>query len=179
MAGTRLAHHTGGGILDRHGRLRSLAGVLEGISRSRGWDRRMAPYRVFELWDSVCGRELRDVAAPLEIRGHTLVVAVRDQVWVNQLSFLAEDLRGRINVLVGGDFFSRIRFVVDAEKVGNRQAETAGEAAPAAGIPRPGGEELRKLDKLLASVDDEEVRDILRKVWFRIKHDDSGETGDG
>ena len=100
----------------RHGKTRPLAGALGELLRSRGWDRRLAPYQALEHWDDVFP-DLQGVASPLEVRGRTLVVAVCDQVWVNQLAFMAEELRRRMNTVVGEDFFTGIRFLAAPEKV--------------------------------------------------------------
>ncbi len=146
--------------------MRSLADVLGEVSASRGWERRFAPYRVFAIWDGVVGKEFAEVARPIEIHGRDLMVGVIDQVWLNQLSFMKEDLLRRINRVMGDDGFSGLRFVVNADF----------SVAPDPGLPRPekvrpsqpDKKSLQRLDNLIISIDDDRVREVMRKVWLRI-----------
>jgi len=149
----------------RNGKLRTLSAVLGEVSKAKGWERRFSPYRIFAAWAEVVGREQAEVTRPFEIRGATLVVAVPDNVWLNQLSFMRQELLSKVNAAVDGEGFADIRLVVNPEPF-----------APQPLVPEPVDESpgqpdkknLQRLEDLLSSIEDVKVREVVRKVWLKI-----------
>ena len=73
-------------VSDLVGKLRLPAAVKEHLRSHLIWSK----------WDEIVGPELFRVTAPLEIRGHTLLVQVAHQAWAQQLHFLRPSILGKI-----------------------------------------------------------------------------------
>jgi predicted nucleic acid-binding Zn ribbon protein len=58
-------------------------------------------HRIFEVWDSVVGRDVALNARPSRIRNGRLRVRVSGPIWLQELEFSAETIRNRINKALG------------------------------------------------------------------------------
>ena len=61
----------------------------------------LADYAIWSHWERVVGPLLARHARPRRMRRGVLVVAVDDSVWMHELQFMKEELRGRLNARLG------------------------------------------------------------------------------
>lgn len=80
--------------------------------------RRLAPddtlraCRVWDFWDEVVGETLASRAQPDSFRNGTLVVRVSSHAWLQELQFLKEDLRHRLEDRLGEPTIRNLTFMV-------------------------------------------------------------------
>jgi hypothetical protein len=63
-------------------------------------------------WTEVVGERLAAVSRPSRLERGTLVVATDTGPWGAQVGFLAEEIRGRANELLGGDVVKKVQVTV-------------------------------------------------------------------
>ncbi len=89
-----------------------LGSVLENVVARLGLDRNLDDYRLWQAWDEVVGPAVARNAQPVRIDSRRLVVAVRNNVWMQELSLLRDHLCERLNEWMGRDIVGEIFLVV-------------------------------------------------------------------
>ncbi len=84
----------------------SLAGTLKAL----GLTKRLREYEVLERWPSIVGEKIAAVTEPSRIEDGTLTVHVKRAAWRNELTFLKQDLRKKINEVMGEEIVTEIIF---------------------------------------------------------------------
>lgn len=73
----------------------SLARLLQSI------DLRLEAYQVWSFWDEVVGESIARRAQPQRLRDGVLFVAVSSSTWMQELQFMKEEIRERLNQRLG------------------------------------------------------------------------------
>ena len=74
-------------------------------------ERRLAVYRVWVFWDDVVGAAVAARAQPASFRDGVLSVRVGGAAWMQELQFMKEDVRERLNERLGAELIRDIYFV--------------------------------------------------------------------
>ena len=74
--------------------------------------------RIWKLWDSVVGKKIARHARPSSIKKGVLLIKVTDSVWLQELEFMAETIKERLNSKLQREAIKKVRF-----KVGTPQIE--------------------------------------------------------
>ncbi|MBN1825091.1 MAG: DUF721 domain-containing protein [Candidatus Eisenbacteria bacterium] len=98
--------------------------VLKTLLRSRGLEEGVRRHSALLGWEEVVGRRIAGRARPLEMRGKTLFVEVDGSAWIQELSFLREEILVKLNRRAGGDGDALDRIVFLAMGEGERGGET-------------------------------------------------------
>ena len=67
--------------------------------------------RVQGAWADVAGTAIGDEAEPVSERAGTVTFECRSAVWAQELDLMSEDLRERLNEVLGGPSVKALRFV--------------------------------------------------------------------
>ncbi|RMF25451.1 MAG: DUF721 domain-containing protein [Deltaproteobacteria bacterium] len=132
-----------------------LGRVLESVVARLGLDRDLDDYRLWQAWDEVVGPAVARNAQPVRLDARRLVVAVRNNVWMQELSLLREQLCARLNEWMGRDVVGEIFLVVGKieppaqKRPAPRPAQprTTPAAEPDTGVPEDGS---RRLEEAIA-----------------------------
>lgn len=134
------------------------------LFKKRQWDKRLALHAVFRNWPQVVGQEIAERTEPQVIRGTVLWIAVSDSVWMQQLHLQKQALLERVNANVrGSEKISDIRFQIDADLGEEKMV-----VVPPKDIVSPQSidpEELKGFERLIAAIDDAELRTRLLSLW--------------
>ena len=111
----------------------------------------MNVYRVWDFWDDVVGAAIAERAQPQRVQEGVLVVQVTNHAWMQELQFLKDDIRSRLNQRIGTPLLSDLRFVL-----GRAQKKRVVEppAPPPAPVAVPD----------LPSTGSSELDDVLRRI---------------
>jgi len=90
-------------------------------------DEHLRVYRVWSFWAEEVGELIARRARPTHVRNGVLVVTVATHAWMQELRFLKESLRQRINARLGAELIRDMDFV--AGPIDTEPAEPP-EAAP-------------------------------------------------
>jgi predicted nucleic acid-binding Zn ribbon protein len=143
-------------------RLQSIGEILLSVLKRRGLAAKIEENSFFKLWPQAVGPQIAQQTQPDSLRTGTLFVKTTSSIWVQQLHFMKEDIRGKLNNLAGKETVKEIRFSIGLE-ISKAKAATA---AP--------GPTVRKLllmerDKKMiaestAKLADRELAAILKRV---------------
>ena len=98
-------------------------------------ERRLAAYRVWTFWAEEVGPAVAARAEPAAFRDGVLSVRVAGAAWMQELQFMKDDLRQRLNGRLGTDLIRDIYCVSGAVRRSERAATPA--ARPAAPVEAP------------------------------------------
>ena len=113
---------------------------------------------VFAAWRKAAGAGLREQAVPFRLFGKTLIVAVPDERWQQQLQEISTSYLFRVNAIVGQPAVTYIEFRVDAPTV---EAERQRYSFPRRAPRDQQAHALAKaasLEKAAAAIKDENLR---------------------
>ncbi len=109
-----------------------IAEILGSVVARLGVERNLDDYRVWQAWDEVVGPAIARNAQPLRLDAKRLVVAVRNNVWMQELSLLREELRERINRWMKREVVGEIFLVVGKIEAGSSPSRAPAETRAAA-----------------------------------------------
>lgn len=154
----------------REGDLRGFADKYLGRIDPEG--RRFAG-RAADVWKRVVGEEIVKHTTGSALRDGELLVYVDSPAWANELSVMAEHLRGRLNEELGEGLVSSLRFTVSRkvqEERGREAAEEEHERFYAEDdverIPLSDVERMQ-IEHMAAAIADEGLRDAAVKAMTR------------
>jgi hypothetical protein len=93
-------------------------------------DRRLAAYRVWTFWTDEVGPAVAARAEPAAFRDGILSVRVAGAAWMQELQFMKEELRERLNRRLGATVIRDIYFVSGAAPRAARPAPPVNDPAP-------------------------------------------------
>lgn len=74
-------------------------------------DRRLPAYRVWTFWEEEVGATMAAHAQPAAFRDGVLSVRVDGAAWMQELQFMKEDVRQRLNARLGAELIRDVYFV--------------------------------------------------------------------
>jgi predicted nucleic acid-binding Zn ribbon protein len=86
--------------------------------------------RVWELWGGLVGRDVAAHAEPTSLKHGILRVRADSPAWATELSYLADDLRRRINQGVGNDVVGEVRVWSGPGPISSRPTPVGGGRPP-------------------------------------------------
>ncbi|HBA27291.1 MAG TPA: hypothetical protein DCY98_07870 [Nitrospinae bacterium] len=90
--------------------MRSTGEILNDTIRKLGLDSKIKSHQIWYIWDKVVGHHIANVAQPEDIKGKTLFVNVRDNIWLRQLKFLESMMVNKLNTTIGETVINKIYF---------------------------------------------------------------------
>ena len=109
---------------------RRLGDLLSGVMARLGIERDIDDYRLWEAWDEVVGATVARNAQPIRLDARRLVVAVKSNAWMQELTLLRKDVCQRLNEWMGREVVSDIFLVVGRVEAGpTRERQPAPTAA--------------------------------------------------
>ncbi|MEF3167766.1 MAG: DUF721 domain-containing protein [Deltaproteobacteria bacterium] len=147
--------------------------VFGRLLSDRGWEERFRQGRIWEVWEEAVGERIACHAWPERVQGRdTLVVAVSDSIWMQELSFLKAEILARLNACGGQTpMVSNLRFVlgdVDALRAGWKRKGTGKEGLPDV-CPSARRRIEAEAEAQTADIRDPEIREAFRR--FYVMHE--------
>jgi len=144
----------------RQAQLQSIGEVLFSILKKRGMTSKLEENALVKLWPKAVGPQIASKTQPDCFRNGTLFVKTISSVWVQQLHFIKEEIRGKLNELAGKSAIKEIRFLVGHTQVQEKAKENASLTKKTI---------LKKRDKEMiaectAALADRELAAILKRV---------------
>lgn len=108
--------------------------VLQAVLQRLDPEQELRAYRVWDVWAQVVGPTVARRAQPSRVRNGVLVVTVATHAWMQELQFMKETLRERLNARLGVPAIRDIFFVAGHVDV---PAEAEPPPTPPPGAPAP------------------------------------------
>ena len=84
--------------------------MLRGSHQNNLFQPKIKSHQIWYIWDKVVGHHIANVAQPEDIKGKTLFVNVRDNIWLRQLKFLESMITDKLNNTIGETVINKIYF---------------------------------------------------------------------
>jgi len=85
--------------------------VLSRVLQRVDPDQQLRAYRIWTFWNDEVGELIARRAQPARFRGGVLFVTVATHSWMQELRFMKDDLRDRLNARLGADLVHDIFFI--------------------------------------------------------------------
>ena len=140
--------------------MQSIGDVLFSILKKRGMTSKIEENALRKLWPKAVGTQIASQTQPDSLRNGTLFVKTVSSVWVQQLHFMKEEIREKLNELSGKAAIKEIRFLIGHTLVPEKEQEHVSSAKKSL---------LKKRDKEMIaectdSLADRELADVLKRV---------------
>jgi len=89
--------------------LTPLKDIIASLLSGRGLPFSMEDGRIWTIWPKAV-KGLSQCASPVSFKKGTLFVEVSEPIWMQELSFLENDIKARLNHCLDGDVVKRIEF---------------------------------------------------------------------
>jgi len=137
--------------------MRSTGEILNDTIRKLGLDSKIKSHHIWYIWDKVVGHHIANVAQPEDIKGKTLFVNVRDNIWLRQLKFLESMITDKLNNTIGETVINKIYF-----KLGEiKQSTVTSQQSPVSGQRT---EDCRLPDIDLPSIKDADLKKTIQRI---------------
>lgn len=144
-------------------RLTTAAEILGKAAGRLKIDEGMRLYRLWDLWPGIVGASLADHARPMRWQGRNLVIRVEHPAWMQELGFLKQQIREKIDGAFPEAKIRAIRF-----EVGELPSPPKGATKAAARKLRELDEdELEYIEQALGEIDDPDTKEAARRAMIR------------
>ena len=149
--------------------------VIDNIFTTSALPIDLADIRIWKVWDGVVGKKIAKHARPSSIKKGVLSVKVTDSVWLQELEFMAETIRERLNTRLQGEAIKKIQLRVGSPQ-DTRQRDKKGPKPEKDHRLTP--ERQKQMQELAARIKDKELRSSFRKIIGAAARKKSGDTSD-
>lgn len=141
-------------------RLQSIGEILFSVLKKRGMADKLAENTLIKLWPKAVGPQIAAQTEPETLRSGTLFVKTTSSVWVQQLHFVKEDIRRKMNELAGWEAIKEIHFTIGYN--GARQKEKQNAAGTAKFVLKES--DKRMIAECTEALADQELAAIVKRV---------------
>jgi predicted nucleic acid-binding Zn ribbon protein len=96
--------------MEKKDRFTSIKDIISSLLKDPSLPFNPADARIWEVWDEAVGPGIAGHARPSWVRKGLLRVEVSDPIWLQELEFVSEDIRDRLNEKLGGKRIKRLEF---------------------------------------------------------------------
>jgi hypothetical protein len=122
----------------------------------------VADQRVSSVWDRAVGSIIAANTKAHNIKNGTLFVKVSTSVWMQQLQFMKQEIIDKVNAGLEKQSIMHIHFSIG--EVGHDMNRLDGGASQRTDGSRLRQRDRKMIDESTASIADEELKDIIRRV---------------
>ena len=97
--------------------LTNLLKLLPQLLRQAGDSEEAREQAVFAAWAAAVGSQVRKATTPIRLERKTLIVAVADETWRNQMKRISGQALFRVNSLLGAPTVTMIEYVVNPDLI--------------------------------------------------------------
>lgn len=118
----------------------------------------------FELWSEVVGDKIARHTEPLSLRKGVLRITVSDHAWIQQLQFLKEEIRGRLNQRLKKDVIENIFFQLGEIHEKDKEEPLIAEKLKKVRLAK---NEKEGIEEAVRDIKDEGVKDAVKKAMIK------------
>ncbi len=139
----------------------NISGILNSLLVSRKIKKRIDDCKAMDLWDSVVGEKIAARTEPFALRDGVLKVFVADHGWLQELQFLKEEIKDRLNEALGKDSIGSLYFKLGPVKEKEGVEPSLTEQLRKVTLTKKEKEEIAAL---VDKVENKEIKEAIKKV---------------
>jgi predicted nucleic acid-binding Zn ribbon protein len=93
--------------------------ALEIFFKEKKWSKKIKGYQIISNWENLAGKEIAQSSQPIKIQDNCLFLAVKSNVWANELNLRKGELIEKINREAGENIISNILFKIRRSRFKN------------------------------------------------------------
>jgi predicted nucleic acid-binding Zn ribbon protein len=86
--------------------------ALEKFFKEKKWSKKIKGYQIISNWENLAGKEIAQSSWPIKIQDKCLFLAVKSNVWANELNLRKGEFIEKINREAGEKIISNILFKI-------------------------------------------------------------------
>jgi len=86
--------------------------ALKKFLKDKKWSKKIKGYQIIHNWENLAGKEISQSSQPIKIQDKCLFLAVKSNVWANELNLRKGELIEKINREAGEEIIYNILFKV-------------------------------------------------------------------
>ncbi len=139
--------------------MESIGDILENSLSGIGLKTRLNEYRIFKAWETIVGEKIASRAQPFRLIGEKLYVHVVSSTWMQELNFLREEIKDKLNSHIHGLKIEEIAFKIAPQRTKEKKR-------PQRGIDeiKLGSEVEHEIREMVLGIKDMEIREIIFNV---------------
>ena len=95
---------------DKKGSMTPLKDILQGLLSGSNLKFNPADAEIWEVWDDVVGPAIAEHAQPSNIKNKVLWVHVAEPIWLQELEFVADTIKEKLNDRLGRTAVEKVNF---------------------------------------------------------------------
>jgi hypothetical protein len=144
-----------------------VASLLEWVCKELDLQAGLKAYKVFEVWDEVVGETIAKKARPETIRNRVLVVKVSNSPWIQELQFMKEQIKEKLNESIGEKLIDDLFFQLGKVQV-DKEEPTIPSSKEWLEVSLP-KKELSEVENSLKGLKDPDLQSILKRILIGQK----------
>ena len=84
--------------------------ALDNFLKEKKWSKKIKGYQIVSNWENLAGKEIARSSQPIKIQDNCLFLAVKSNVWANELNLRKGEFIQKINQEAGEEIISNILF---------------------------------------------------------------------
>ena len=143
----------------------TLKAILDGFLHKRKLDKPLKVYGVFDIWEQAVGTRIARHSQPKKFKDGTLWILVDNSTWMQQLTFLSDDIRRKVNQALESPMVEKVRFQLG--ELANRARDNLKEmdAPPEWVNMKLDSQAEQAIEQVVGSLADEELKGRLKSLF--------------
>ena len=142
-----------------------LGNILSKSFKNLGIETKFAQQQIMDQWDDIAGEKIGSVSAPEYFKFRTLFVKVLDPVWLQQLVFLEDKIKEKINKRINRELVQKIYFKVG--EFSEKKAKKPKENNSVNFLDFTDLKDEKEVEIALKDINDHELKMVLKRVLMK------------
>jgi hypothetical protein len=144
-----------------------IGGLLDWVCKELDLQAGLKAYKVFEVWDEVVGATIAKKAKPEMLRNRVLIVKVSSSPWIQELQFMKEQIKEKLNDRLGEKLIDDLFFEIGKVQL-NKESHTNQSSGEWLELSLP-QQELREVENSLKGLKDPDLSLIIKRILLNQK----------
>ena len=143
--------------------------LLPTLLRERGWEHKLEEARVFAAWKDAVGESIDRNTQPVSLVNGKLTVWTAHNVWMSELLLERNHVIEKINEKVGRSVVQELALSVKPVQPNSRPRSQQLRRPTRLKVRavEPDSETLARIDQIVGRIEDEDLRESLRRVFIK------------
>lgn len=141
-----------------------VSNILSSLLKDKNLNKRIESCKAIDIWDSVVGGKIAERTSPFAIKNGVMKVTVSDHAWLQELQFMKEEIRKRLNETLGKESVQNLYFKVGSLQEKEVEAPSITEQLKKV---RLNAKEKEDVEKVVCNIENNEIKVAIRKVLVK------------
>ncbi len=151
----------------RKRKLFPLGNILSKSFKNLGLETKFAQQQIMDQWDDIAGEKIGSVSAPQYFKFRTLFIKVIDPAWLQQLVFLEDKIKDKINKRAKKELVQKIYFKVGEFSENNRKKPKEKENIPINFLDFTDLKDEKEVEIVSKNIKNNELKMVIKRILMK------------